>query len=69
MIWLWNWLKNLLFQNYIFKDTNGFTHLEKKNIEAIIRDIVESIPAEWETRFCADIMVDILTSRIHNKIK
>ena len=55
--------------DYIFKDTKGFTSLDKKDIEAIIRDIIESLPSEWETHFCADIIVDILTSRVHNKIK
>ena len=55
--------------DYIFNDTNKFISLDKKDIEAIIRDIIESIPLEWETHFCAEIMIDILTSRIHNKIK
>jgi len=55
--------------DYIFKDINGFTSLDKKDIEAIIREIIKSIPPEWETNFCADIMTDILTSRVQNKIK
>lgn len=55
--------------DYIFKDTKGFTSVDKKDIEAIIRKIIESIPSEWETHFCADTIIDILTSRVQNKIK
>lgn len=55
--------------DYIFKDIEGFSSLNKKDIEVIIREIVESIPKAWETHFCADVMIEILTSRVHNKVK
>jgi len=55
--------------HYIFKDTKGFTSVNKKDIEGIIRKIIESIPAEWETHYCDEEMIAILTSRVQNKIK
>lgn len=64
--------KNVLVvdrQEYIFRDIKGFSSVNKKDIEGIIREIVEGIPKEWETRFCADIMIEILTSRVQNLIK
>jgi len=40
-----------------------------EDIEGIIREIINGIPKEWETHFCADIMIEILTSRVQNLIK
>jgi len=54
---------------YIFRDIKGFSSVKKKDIEGIIRTIVEGIPEEWETHFCMDIIIDILTSRVQNLIK
>jgi len=53
---------------YIFKDSTSFTSLDTKDIEAIIRQIIEEIPTEWETSFCAEYIIEILTSRVQNKI-
>lgn len=53
---------------YIFKDSTSFTSLDTKDIEAIIRQILEEIPTEWETHFCAEYIIEILTSRVQNKI-
>ena len=53
---------------YIFKDFKSFTSLDTKDIEGIIRKIIEEIPAEWETHFCAEHIIEILTSRVQNKI-
>ncbi len=53
---------------YIFKDSTSFTSLDTKDIEAIIRQIIEEIPTEWETSFCAEHIIEILTSRVQNKI-
>ncbi len=55
--------------DYIFKDIKGFVAVDKKDIEGIIRGIIESIPTQWETSFCAEIIIEILTSRIQNKIR
>jgi len=53
---------------YIFQDSSSFKTLDTKDIEGIIREIIEGIPAEWETHFCTEYIVEILTSRIQNKI-
>jgi len=55
--------------DYIFRDTKGFVSVDKKDIEGIIREIIESIPKEWETHYCAEIIIALLTSRVQNKIK
>ena len=55
--------------DYIFKDIKGFISVDKKDIEGIIRKIIESIPAQWETHYCDEEMIAILTSRVQNKIK
>jgi hypothetical protein len=55
--------------DYIFRNTKGFISVDKKDIEGIIREIVESIPSKWETRYCAEIIIELLTSRVQNKIK
>jgi len=55
--------------DYIFRDTKGFISLDKKDIEGIIREIVKSIPQEWETHYCDEEIISILTSRVQNKIK
>lgn len=54
---------------YIFKDIKGFISVENKDVEGIIRKIIESIPLEWETNFCAETIIQLLTSRVQNKIK
>jgi len=54
---------------YIFKDIQGFISVDNKDIEGIIREIVESIPQEWETAYCAETIIELLTSRVQNKIK
>jgi len=54
---------------YIFKDIQGFISVDNKDIEGIIREIVESIPKEWETAYCAETIIELLTSRVQNKIK
>lgn len=53
---------------YIFKDFSSFKALDTKEIEGIIRQIIEGIPNEWETNFCAEYIIEILTSRVQNKI-
>ena len=55
--------------DYIFRDTKGFISVDKKDIEGIIRKIIESIPAQWETHYCDEEIIAILTSRVQNKIK
>ena len=55
--------------DYIFRDTTGFISVDKKDIEGIIREIIESIPPEWETHYCDEEIISILTSRVQNKIK
>ncbi len=55
--------------DYIFRDTKGFISVDKKDIEGIIRKIIESIPAQWETHYCDKEIISILTSRVQNKIK
>ncbi len=55
--------------DYIFRDTKGFISVDKKDIEGIIREIVKSIPKEWETHYCDEEIISILTSRVQNKIK
>ena len=54
---------------YLFRTTKGFSFVDNKDIEDIIREIINGIPKEWETHFCADIIIDILTSRVQNLIK
>lgn len=55
--------------HYIFKGTKGFTSVNKKDIEGIIRKIIESIPTQWETHYCNEEIIAILTSRVQNRIK
>jgi len=54
---------------YIFKEIKGFISVDNKDIEGIIREIVESIPKEWETHYCAETIIELLTSRVHNRIE
>jgi len=51
-----------------FKASKGFISVDKKDIEGI-RKIIESIPAQWETHYCDEEIIAILTSRVQNKIK
>ena len=53
---------------YIFNDSLSFKTLDTKDIEGIITQIIEGIPDEWETNFCAEYIIEILTSRVQNKI-
>jgi len=55
--------------HYIFKGTKGFTSVNKKDIEGIIRKIIESIPTQWETHYCNEEIIAILISRVQNRIK
>ena len=54
--------------HYLFRETKGFISISKKDIEDIIRDIIENIPKEWETHYCSKIIIELLTSRIQNKL-
>jgi len=53
---------------YIFNDIQGFITIDNKDIEGIIRKIVDSIPEEWETYYCAETIIELLTSRVQNRI-
>jgi len=53
---------------YIFKEIKGFMSVDSKDIEGIIREIIESIPKEWETNFCTETIIELLTSRVQNKV-
>ncbi len=55
--------------DYLFKEIKGFISVDNKDIEGIIREIVESIPTEWETQYCAETIIELLSSRVQNKIK
>lgn len=54
---------------YIFRDIQGCIALNIEGIEDIIREILNGIPTEWETHFCINDIIAIVTSRIQNKLK
>ncbi len=54
---------------YIFRDISSFKTLNIKDIEGIIRKIVDEIPDDWETKSCSKDIAEILIYRVSNKIK
>ena len=52
---------------YIFSAFRSFASFDHKDIEAIIADILQSMPDEWETHSCDSIVADIIRARVQSK--
>lgn len=52
---------------YIFRNYTDVATFDRKDIEDIIRDILNNMPEEWETRRGDEYIAEIIATRVQNK--